>query len=93
MRLQQGYLALPSGVTIKDLLRRDGMPPTEAKRTSNVSPKSLALAELCDRYLRTHRDAVEDSTLETSRLHFKHLCSLLGERFPIRELKLADLQS
>ena len=36
--------------------------------------------------------SLEQSTIEGIELHFKHLLGALGEHFPIRELKLADLQ-
>ena len=54
--------------------------------------RELTLTGFRDRYLATHRDSLEDRTIEGIGLHFKHLVAALGERFPIRELKLADLQ-
>ena len=54
--------------------------------------KELTLSTFRDRYLATHRDSLEERTIEGIELHFKHLLAALGERFPIRELKLADLQ-
>ena len=50
------------------------------------------LVDFRDRYLSTHRESLEDRTVEGIELHFKHLCRALGDGFPIRELKLADLQ-
>ena len=42
-----------------------------------------------DAYLDTHRPSLEPRTIEGIALHFEHLLRNLGERFPIRELKLA----
>jgi integrase len=47
---------------------------------------------LRDRYLATNRSSQEPRSIEGIELHFKHLLSALGERLPIRELTLADLQ-
>ncbi len=53
----------------------------------------LTLAGLRDRYLETHRNgSLEQSTLEGIELHFRHLVSTLGEKFPMPDLSLADLQ-
>jgi integrase len=54
--------------------------------------RELTLVGFRDRYLDTHRDSLEERTIEGIGLHFKHLVTALGERFPIRDLKLADLQ-
>ena len=58
----------------------------------NMLPRTLTLTDFRDRYLDTHRASLEQRTIEGIELHFKHLLGALGERFPIRELKLADLQ-
>ena len=51
------------------------------------------MASLRDRYLETHRNgSLEQSTLDGIQLHFKHIIGTLGERFPIQELSMAELQ-
>ena len=50
------------------------------------------LADLRDRYIETHEASLEHHTMRGIRRHFRHLCRLLGEGFPIRKLSLADLQ-
>jgi integrase len=53
----------------------------------------LSLVDLRDRYLETHGNGtLETQTLRGINRHFRHLGRLLGERFPIRDLTLADLQ-
>src|SRR5262249_53983382 len=47
---------------------------------------------LRDRYIQTHGASLEHHTMRGIRRHFRHLCRLLGEGFPIRKLSLADLQ-
>jgi integrase len=90
MRLKQGLIELPPGVDIREFVQRDGkpgpMPGTPASATL------LTLAEFRDSYLTANRDSQERRSIEGIESHFKHLLTALGERFPIRELKLADLQ-
>jgi integrase len=90
MRLKQGLLDLPAGVDIREFIQRDGK--LREKPESVSAPTSLTLAEFRDRYLSTNRDSLERSSIRGIVMHFKHLVTALGERFPIRELKLANLQ-
>jgi integrase len=88
MRLRQNLLHLPPAMDIVTFLQFDGNPPQEAPEKG-----SLTLAALRDRYLDTHRNgSLEKSTLEGIELHFKHLAGTLGERFPVEDLSMADLQ-
>ncbi len=91
LRLKQRLIELPPGVDIVDFIWLDGRTPVPAAGNANVA-KDLTLAAFLDRYLDTHRPSHEQSTTEGIELHFKHLLGALGERFPIRDLKLADLQ-
>jgi integrase len=90
LRLKQRLIELPAGVGIVEFIQHDGKPPTNAL----AIPERLALtlADFLARYLATNRPSLEARTIEGIELHFKHLSGALGERFPIRELKLADLQ-
>ena len=91
MRLKQRLIELPHGFDIVEFVQFDGKPPADLQEVPAES-RELTLAGFRDRYLATHRDSLEDRTIEGIGLHFKHLVAALGERFPIRELKLADLQ-
>jgi integrase len=91
MRLKQRLIELPPDVDIVEFVQFDGKPPADLQEVSAES-RELTLAGFRDRYLATHIDSLEDRTVEGIGLHFKHLVAALGERFPIRELKLADLQ-
>src|SRR5271166_1418610 len=91
MRLKQRLIELPPDVDIVEFVQFDGKPPADLQEVSADS-RELTLAGFRDRYMATHRDSLEDRTIEGIGLHFKHLVAAIGERFPIRELKLADLQ-
>jgi integrase len=69
-------------------LEFDGNPP------ENVDLReSLSLGGLRDRYLTTHGNgSLEPSTIDGMKVHFKQLVQTLGEKFPIEDLSLADLQ-
>ena len=90
LRLKQKLIELPAGVGIVDFLQRDGKPPTHAAPLAGPGP--LTLTDFRDRYLATHRASLEARTTEGIELHFKHMVAAFGERFPIRELSLSDLQ-
>jgi integrase len=96
LRLKQRLIELPAGVSIVDFVRYDGKPPAttvaEPGVTKGVTKAVSTLSAFRDRYLATHRDSLEERTVDGIELHFKHLCRVLGAQFPIRELKLADLQ-
>jgi hypothetical protein len=91
MRLKQRLIELPPGVDILEFVQHDGRPPSGGSETRATS-RALTLAQFRDRYLSTHRESLEDRTIDGIELHFKHLCRVLGDGFPIRDLKLADLQ-
>lgn len=97
LRLKQRLIELPAGVGIVDFVQYDGKPPATAAAneppvTKGVTKAVTTLSAFRDRYLTTHRDSLEERTVDGIELHFKHLCRVLGASFPIRELKLADLQ-
>ena len=86
MRLQQGLIQVPAGSTLKDFLFFDGKPPARAEAVLPPSSKSVTLGDLRDRYLATHKDSLEDRTLDTIRLHLKHLWAGLGAGFALCDL-------
>ncbi len=90
LRIKQGLIRLPSGIDIADFVQFDGNPPVQGD--APAVPR-LTLAAFGDRYFDTHRDSLEERTLETAQLHLRHLVRILGVGFPIGELKLANLQA
>ena len=92
MRLKQRLIELPPGVDIVDFIRLDGKPPCRRLATQ-VSPNGDLPWPLSATATSTRTGSPSNRrTIEGIELHFKHLLAALGERFPIRELKLADLQ-
>ncbi len=86
LRLEQRLASIPPGIGIVEYLQFDGKP----KETD--TPDKLSLAAFRDRYLETHENSLEPTTVEGIRLHFKHIVGHLGPAFPIAELSLGDLQ-
>ena len=91
LRLKQRLIQLPPGVGVVEFIQRDGMPPVSDDGNGAVATE-LTLSEFRDRYLKTHRESLESRTIDGIELHFKHLIAAFGEHFPIRRLKLVDLQ-
>jgi integrase len=91
LRLKQRLIELPAGVGIVEFIQLDGRTPVPAAGNETVA-KVLTLSAFLNRYLDTHRQSLEQRTIEGIELHCKHLLGALGEYFPTRELKLADLQ-
>ncbi len=90
LRLKQRLIELPASVGIVDFIKHDGTPPVGA--TVIPERQELTILAFRDCYLDTHRPSLELRTVDGIELHFKHLLGSLGERFPIREQKLSDLQ-
>jgi integrase len=91
MRLKQSLIDLPPGIDIVDFVQHDGKLSARHQDLPGES-QALTLLNFRDRYLSTHRESPEDRTVEGIELHFRHLCQALSDGFPIRELKLSDLQ-
>jgi integrase len=90
MRIEQRFLAVPVGVDIVAFIRNGGKKPEEG---APMQRAEITLGQLRERYLETHGNgSLEKTSLDGIRLHFKHLVTTLGERYPIRTLTLADLQ-
>lgn len=90
--VKRGLVAPPPGVGIVDFVKHDGKPPERRGEAMPPGPAAPTLGVLRDLYLSTHASSLEERTLDGIRLHFKHLAACLGERFPVRELSLSDLQ-
>jgi len=88
--LKGGYITIPPAVDIVTFVRHEGKLPSTPTQPGG---EGVTLAGLRDRYLATHRNgALEATTLSGVELHFKHLVATLGDRFPLANLTLADLQ-
>lgn len=87
--LRQGLTRLPPGGDVVEFVRSGGVvcepsPPTTA---------AITFGQLREAYLAAHGNgAVEQNTLATARLHFRHLAKTLGDRFAVGQLKQSDLQ-
>ncbi len=90
LRIKQGLVALPPGVDITEFLLNDGKAST--KEIAAAAPKNFTLDQLKERYLASKAGAKEKTTLLTDRIQLGHLVKTLGEKFPLRDLKAADLQ-
>jgi integrase len=88
MRLKQKLTTLPAGMSIIDYLQFDGQEPVAVELVS----EKISLKTLRERYLSTHENSLEKSTVTGVKIHFGHLEKTLGPAFIVSELTLADLQ-
>ena len=89
LRLSQRLAVLPHGMTIIDYLKFDGRPlPAEAPEI-----KSTKLSRLKEKYIEANEVALEHTTLGCIKTHFRHLYRVMGARFEISSLTLANLQT
>jgi integrase len=89
LRIRQRLIHVPPGVAISDFILQDGK--VAEPEAPPVEP--IAFRQLRDRYLETHENgALEENSLDTVKMHLRHLEHTLGEGFPVQELSLADLQ-
>lgn len=90
MRIKQGLLDVPRGVSISDFILFDGKPPVDPAIQEH---KQTTLHELREAYLATHGNgAIETSTLTTARIHLAHIEATLGKKFLLSGLTLGKLQ-
>ncbi|MBS0264932.1 MAG: tyrosine-type recombinase/integrase [Planctomycetes bacterium] len=88
LRLSQRLAVIPPGMTIVEYLKFDGRPL--APETPEI--KNVKLSSLKAKYLEANREALERTTLDCVRTHFRHFENVLGSSFAISSLTLADLQ-
>ena len=86
--VESGRLAISEGADVATFLLSDGRlngKPTVARR--------LTLAALFGGYLEGIPDgSMEDNSLGTVKIHMSHFERILGKGFPVKALKIADLQ-
>ena len=89
MLLGQGILRVPDGADVVAFVRSGG----KADDPASPAPAAVTFATLRERYLATHRGgAMEANSLATVEMHLKHIGETLGDRFPVRQLALSDVQ-
>ena len=86
LRLKQRLATIPPGVDVVDYVQFDG------KKEQLPQSEKITFADLRDRYIATHENSLEVNTVKGIRQHFGHLAKYFGEKFPIAELSLGDLQ-
>jgi hypothetical protein len=90
--LERGRIELPPGTDIGTFLVSDGK-QTGKPFPVPPPPRPLTLGELRDAYLAVHSNgAMEANSLETMRLHLRHVARTLGESIPIETLGTSQLQ-
>ena len=88
----QHRLELPAGADIGTFLLSDGK--LASKPVLAAAPRPLLLNELCDMYLSVQSNgAIEANSLDTVRMHLRHIKKTLGESFPIATLEVSHLQN
>ena len=92
MRLKQRLLALPPGCDIETFLRYDGHPPATYDNGSPQARPQWFLGDFTELYLASNAPSLEASTVYGIKGHFKHLKRTYGDRYPVAELTLAELQ-
>jgi hypothetical protein len=92
LRIQQGLISVPAGVSIEEFLRQEGK-VNEAKETIATAVAITTFARLKERYEEAHRHgSMEGGILLTVRIHLGHVGRTLGDAFPLKDLTIGDLQ-
>jgi integrase len=86
--IERGWVTIPPHADLWQFLFSGG------KREAKVAvPEVLTLKKLFDRYEeQLPAGSMEDNSLETNKLHRKHLLRILGDKQPVRALTTTDLQ-
>jgi integrase len=89
--LERGRLELPLGADLATFLLSDGK--LAGQSPAMPLPQVLTLVELSDLYIAVHsNEAMEENSLDTVRMHLRHVITTLGKPFQIGSLTTADLQ-
>jgi integrase len=88
LRLEQNLLDLPLDADILTFVLSDGK---QAEKASQ--PQIVTLQELIDQYIAACSvGAMEENSLDTTKLHLRHFVATFGKEFPVASLKMTDLQ-
>jgi integrase len=94
--VERGRMEMPDGADVAEFLLSDGkmgLPHKEPPQKPPEPPRPITLGELRDKYLDTlFNGAVEANTLDTVRLHLRHVVKTLGKDAPAQGLQFDDLQ-
>jgi len=87
LRLKQRLVEIPAGMDIVEFVQFDG------KAVPKISPPevTLTLADLQGKYFETNRKSLEQTTIDSIEVHFRHLEGVLGDT-NLHRLQLMDLQ-
>ncbi len=89
--VQRGRLQMPPDADIATFLLSDGKMTQPPK--VEPTPKPLTLDELRNLYVNALSiQTMEANSLQTTKMHLKHLATTFGAQFPIAKLTLDDLQ-
>ena len=89
MRLKQGLIELPTGMSIEDFLQCDG----KVKKPEEAKASPITFTRLRDQYFETYGNgAMEANSLQTVAMHLRHFKRTLGPDFPMQDLQMSDLQ-
>ncbi len=90
LRIKQKLSAVPAGVSIEDFVLCNGQVRTVEQA---ITSEPVTFPCFREKYLEAHRDgAMETNGLATVEMHLGHFEETLGEKFPLQNLQLADLQ-
>lgn len=92
MLLEQEALQIPEGADVPAFILSGGraVRPTSKNGHGNGV---VTLEELRDRYIETMSiGTVEENTLETLKMHLRHVLKTIGTQFPLQSLNLNHLQ-
>src|SRR4051812_18550492 len=94
LRIKQGLMAVPAGVTIEEFVLSEGKAqPPPAPGETKKADEPVQISALKEQYLQTHGNgAMEANSLATVKMHLGHFENSLGSRFAVQGLCLADLQ-
>jgi integrase len=88
LRLEQNLLELPPDADVLTFVLSDGK---QAEKPSR--PQVVTLQDLIDGYTAACSvGAMEENSLDTTKMHLRHFVATLGKGFAVGSLKLADLQ-
>ena len=89
--LERGRLELPPDADIGTFLLSDGK--LNGQEATNPPPRILTLGQLRDEYVAVlSNGAMEENSLDTTRMHLRHIIATLGVSFRVGSLTPGDLQ-